>query len=305
MADGYAQATGQPTHVNLHTAPGVGNAVGAIFTARANKAPLVDHRRPAGARPGHPRGPVDQSRRHRRPAAVRQVEPRAAARAGRARRDRTGHPSRHARPPRAGVRVDPDGRLGVRGRRGSRRACAPAGGGRPGGSRPGPAGPAGQPARVRTQPGARCRPGHRRRRRLERGGGARREAATAGVGAAPDGVQPDRVPRAPSELRGHPAAGHRPAVPGARGSASSACSAVRPSPACCMARGLGRVALGAGDRAMSLLVQAWLGVGYSGGAKVEPEPHPGGVGEVADDAARRAGKASDERRRGDDLVAGG
>jgi benzoylformate decarboxylase len=41
MADGYAQATGQPTHVNLHTAPGVGNAVGAIFTARVNKAPLV------------------------------------------------------------------------------------------------------------------------------------------------------------------------------------------------------------------------------------------------------------------------
>src|SRR5579884_2777069 len=41
MADGYAQATGQATHVNLHTAPGVGNAVGAIFTARVNKAPLV------------------------------------------------------------------------------------------------------------------------------------------------------------------------------------------------------------------------------------------------------------------------
>ena len=41
MADGYAQATGRPTHVNLHTAPGVGNAVGAIFTAKANKAPLL------------------------------------------------------------------------------------------------------------------------------------------------------------------------------------------------------------------------------------------------------------------------
>jgi benzoylformate decarboxylase len=41
MADGYAQATGRPTHVNLHTAPGVGNAVGAIFTAKVNKAPLV------------------------------------------------------------------------------------------------------------------------------------------------------------------------------------------------------------------------------------------------------------------------
>src|SRR5947199_4209296 len=41
MADGYAQASGLPTHVNLHTAPGVGNAVGGIFNAQANKAPLV------------------------------------------------------------------------------------------------------------------------------------------------------------------------------------------------------------------------------------------------------------------------
>jgi benzoylformate decarboxylase len=41
MADGYAQATGRPTHVNLHTAPGVGNAIGGIFNAQANKSPLV------------------------------------------------------------------------------------------------------------------------------------------------------------------------------------------------------------------------------------------------------------------------
>jgi benzoylformate decarboxylase len=41
MADGYAQASGRPTHVNLHTAPGLGNAMGAIFNAQANKAPLV------------------------------------------------------------------------------------------------------------------------------------------------------------------------------------------------------------------------------------------------------------------------
>jgi benzoylformate decarboxylase len=41
MADGYAQARGRPTHVNLHTAPGVGNAVGGIFNAQANKSPLV------------------------------------------------------------------------------------------------------------------------------------------------------------------------------------------------------------------------------------------------------------------------
>ena len=41
MADGYAQASGRPTLVNLHTAPGVGNAMGALFNARENKSPLV------------------------------------------------------------------------------------------------------------------------------------------------------------------------------------------------------------------------------------------------------------------------
>src|SRR4029450_6714269 len=41
MADGYAQATGRPALVNLHTAPGVGNAMGAIFNAQANHSPLV------------------------------------------------------------------------------------------------------------------------------------------------------------------------------------------------------------------------------------------------------------------------
>ena len=41
MADGYAQASGRPALVNLHTAPGVGNAMGALFNARENKSPLV------------------------------------------------------------------------------------------------------------------------------------------------------------------------------------------------------------------------------------------------------------------------
>jgi benzoylformate decarboxylase len=41
MADGFAQASGRPTLVNLHTAPGLGNAMGAIFNARANHSPLV------------------------------------------------------------------------------------------------------------------------------------------------------------------------------------------------------------------------------------------------------------------------
>jgi benzoylformate decarboxylase len=41
IADGYAQASGRPAHVNLHTAPGVGNAMGALFNAQANHSPLV------------------------------------------------------------------------------------------------------------------------------------------------------------------------------------------------------------------------------------------------------------------------
>jgi benzoylformate decarboxylase len=41
MADGFAQASGSVGHVNLHTAPGVGNAMGAIFNAQANKSPLL------------------------------------------------------------------------------------------------------------------------------------------------------------------------------------------------------------------------------------------------------------------------
>jgi benzoylformate decarboxylase len=41
MADGFAQASGHTAHVNLHTAPGVGNAVGGLFNAQANKSPLL------------------------------------------------------------------------------------------------------------------------------------------------------------------------------------------------------------------------------------------------------------------------
>src|SRR3712207_2844365 len=41
MADGFAQASGCAALVNLHTAPGVGNAMGAIFNAHANHSPVV------------------------------------------------------------------------------------------------------------------------------------------------------------------------------------------------------------------------------------------------------------------------
>ena len=41
MADGYAQATGRPAFVNLHTSAGLGNGVGNLTNARSNRTPLV------------------------------------------------------------------------------------------------------------------------------------------------------------------------------------------------------------------------------------------------------------------------
>jgi hypothetical protein len=41
MADGYAQATGSASLVSLHSAAGVGNAMGNIFTAFKNRTPMV------------------------------------------------------------------------------------------------------------------------------------------------------------------------------------------------------------------------------------------------------------------------
>lgn len=41
MADGYAQSTGKPALVNLHTAAGIGNGMGTLMTAYQNKTPLI------------------------------------------------------------------------------------------------------------------------------------------------------------------------------------------------------------------------------------------------------------------------
>jgi benzoylformate decarboxylase len=41
MADGYAQVTGRPAFVNLHTSAGLGNAIGNLTNAQANQTPLV------------------------------------------------------------------------------------------------------------------------------------------------------------------------------------------------------------------------------------------------------------------------
>jgi benzoylformate decarboxylase len=44
IADGYAQATRRPALVNLHTAAGLGNAMGNLLTAFQNKTPLIVRR---------------------------------------------------------------------------------------------------------------------------------------------------------------------------------------------------------------------------------------------------------------------
>src|SRR5262245_30600462 len=41
MADGFAQATRNAAFVNLHSAAGLGHALGNIFTAYKNQTPLV------------------------------------------------------------------------------------------------------------------------------------------------------------------------------------------------------------------------------------------------------------------------
>src|SRR5258706_8152195 len=41
LADAYARATGKPAFVQLHIAPGLGNAIGMIFNAMSSHSPLV------------------------------------------------------------------------------------------------------------------------------------------------------------------------------------------------------------------------------------------------------------------------
>jgi benzoylformate decarboxylase len=41
MAEGFAQATGKPALVNLHTAAGMGNAMGSLVAAYRANTPLI------------------------------------------------------------------------------------------------------------------------------------------------------------------------------------------------------------------------------------------------------------------------
>ena len=111
MADGYAQATRNAGFVNLHSAAGVGNALGNIYTAHRNQTPLVIT---AGqqARSILPLQAVPLRRaRLRIPAALRQIQRRAGARRGRAGGDRARLLRGDAAALRADFRVGADRRL--------------------------------------------------------------------------------------------------------------------------------------------------------------------------------------------------
>ena len=65
MADGYAQASGRPTHVNLHTAPGRRQRGGRDLQRAGEQVAAAGHRGPAGAAADHDGGEPDQPRRRR------------------------------------------------------------------------------------------------------------------------------------------------------------------------------------------------------------------------------------------------
>ena len=203
MADGYAQASGRPTFVNLHTAPGVGNAMGAIFNAQANKSPLVVTAGQQARVADHAAGEPHQPRRDADAAPAREVELRAAAGRGRAARDRARDAPGDAAAAGAGLRLDPDGRLGRRGRRGRRRRTSSARTVSAARARPG-AGRATSPARWRgaTKPVLVAGPDIDACGRVGRRGRARRAASAAGLGDARAGRRADRLPRGPPALPG-------------------------------------------------------------------------------------------------------
>ena len=66
MADGYAQAAGRLTHVNLHTAPGRRQRDGRDLQRAGQQVAAARHRRPAGARAHHDAGQPHQPRRDSR-----------------------------------------------------------------------------------------------------------------------------------------------------------------------------------------------------------------------------------------------
>ena len=132
MATGWAIGRDEPALAILHTTAGLGNAVGALATARVNRAPARRRRRPAGPAPSRVRA-VSRGQAARARGRVSGVGRRARPSAGRARRGRARLP-RGGHRARAGARDRADGRLGRRGgraRTGAPRRAASCARGRP------------------------------------------------------------------------------------------------------------------------------------------------------------------------------
>ena len=113
MADGYAQASGRPAHVNLHTAPGLGQRDGRDLQRPGEQVTAAGHRRAAGARPGDHAGEPHQPRRDPDAAPAGQVvaSSRRAPRTSPS-RSRHGDPPGRAAAAGSGLRLAADGRLG-------------------------------------------------------------------------------------------------------------------------------------------------------------------------------------------------
>jgi benzoylformate decarboxylase len=60
MADGFAQSTGKPALVNVHTSAGTGNAMGSLIAAYKGNHPADRHGWPADPRNGVLRSVFDQ-----------------------------------------------------------------------------------------------------------------------------------------------------------------------------------------------------------------------------------------------------
>ena len=111
MADGYAQATRNAGFVNLHSAAGVGNALGNIYTAHRNQTPLViTAGQQARSDPAAAGVPVCRARVGIS-AALRQIQRRARARRRRAGGDRARLLRGDAAALRADLRLGADRRL--------------------------------------------------------------------------------------------------------------------------------------------------------------------------------------------------
>ena len=163
MADGYAQASGRTTVANLHTAPGVGNAMGAIFNAQANHSPVLV----TAGQQVRAQMTLQANLTNRDAIAdaapAGQVGLRAGPRRGRAAGPRPRRPPRRAPAEGPRLRLDPDGRLGRRGRRRRRpRTRSPARSTGRAVADPEAVRGAGRAPRRRLQPGPRRRPRHRR-----------------------------------------------------------------------------------------------------------------------------------------------